>query len=273
MDEDSILNDMFSALSHEIRREIVSLIGNQGSTSYTDMKVLNLEPGTLYFHIDVLLKGPNPLVERDQQKRYCLTELGVSAFEMLQHGEDTLYWLKRTSNPRVQVSGIVGMMPAIRRIQSDPWRFTLEMLLFLGAYGYLSYAVGLLPVGLFFIEFATTPMLSIASALIAWIAIYVLIELVSSVIIGTRCCSPSLFMSIPISFIPNVVMELLLNLMVLELSISGWFLTLLLTGTISWSAFILTMCLAKARSVRPLRAGLVTLIVTNANLLLLILLT
>ena len=194
MDKESIMDGVFNALSHNIRRRIIIMIGNHGSVSYTDMTSLELEPGTLYFHLDILTKSDNPLVERTGNKRYALTELGHAAFGLILQGEDQIQW---TSTERADtrwssaiVSNALGMSPIIRRIQADPWRFWLEILLFLGCYGYLASRVGLLPVSLFFIEGTFDLGISILAAFSAWLVTYLLVEALSIPILGKREFSP-----------------------------------------------------------------------------------
>ena len=139
MDKEAIQDYVYSALSHQIRRKIVSIIGRLGTATYTDMRALNLEPGTLYFHIDILVKGQYPLVKRDQARRYTLTEIGRTAYKILEQGEDAAYWLGDRQGRLSLLSDQLAMTPVVRRLQADPWRFWFDILLFLGAYGYLSY--------------------------------------------------------------------------------------------------------------------------------------
>ncbi len=273
LDEKSVLDDMFNALSHNIRRQIILLIGSHGSASYTDLKILDLEPGTLYFHIDVLLKGESPLVKRSEDKQYRLTEIGRSAYDILEQGEDSFYWIEKRTSRGPTVLSILAMMPIIKRIQADPWRFWLDILLFLGGYGYLAHLVGLLPIGLFFIEGPFDLGVTILATLLAWVSTYLLVESISSIILGYRGFSPPLFMSLPIVFLPYIISGLVIHFLIVSQAISGWILTLFLVGAISWSSYILTIALARSRSVRPIRAGIVTLIVTNVNLILLTILT
>ena len=251
------------------------MIGNYGSASYTDLTTLKLEPGTLYFHIDVLAKSDEPLITQSNDKRYVLTAAGRSALEMIQKGVDGIYWIDREKNPSSTstIVRVLSIAPIIRRIQSDPWRFWLQILLFLGAYGYLSYSVGFLPVSLFFIEVTFDFGITILAALFAWVSTYALVELISLPILGKRKFNSGLFMSIPLSFLPFVLLELALSFISETVIITGFPLTIVLTAAISWSTYILTHSLARAKVVRPLQAGIVTLLVTNINLLILALVT
>lgn len=264
---------LFNALSHNIRRRIILMIGNHGSVSYTDMTSLDLEPGTLYFHLDILTKSDEPLVERTGNKRYTLTELGHASYGLILQGEDEIQWVssKRTETrwSGAIVSNALSMSAIIRRIQSDPWRFWLEILLFLGGYGYLASRVGLLPVFLFFVEGTFDLGISILAAFSAWLVTYLLVEALSIPILGKREFSRGLFMTVPIAFLPNVVIELLWFFIPATEVLVGWPLTIILTAAIAWSTYILTIAVARAKTVRLSRAAIVTLVVTNANLFLL----
>jgi len=267
------MDGVFSALSHNIRRRIILMIGNHGSVSYTDMTSLDLESGTLYFHLDILTKSDEPLVERTGNKRYTLTELGHAAYGLILQGEDEIQWVssKRTETrwSGAIVSNALGMSAIIRRIQADPWRFWLEILLFLGGYGYLASRVGLLPVFLFFVEGTFDLGISILAAFSAWLVTYLLVEALSIPILGKREFSRGLFMTVPIAFLPNVVIELLWFFIPATEVLVGWPLTIILTAAIAWSTYILTIAVARAKTVRLSRAAIVTLVVTNANLFLL----
>jgi len=249
------------------------MIGNHGSVSYTDMTSLELEPGTLYFHLDILTKSDEPLVERTGNKRYTLTELGHAAYGLILQGEDEIQWVssERTETrwSSAIVSDALGMSAVIKRIQADPWRFWLEILIFLGGYGYLAYRVGLLPVFMFFIEGTFDLGISILHGIIAWVVTFLLVEALSIPILGKREFSRGLFMTVPIAFLPNVVIELLWFFLPETEVLVGWPLTLMLTAAIVWSTYILTIAVARAKTVRLSRAAIVTLVVTNANLFLL----
>jgi DNA-binding transcriptional LysR family regulator len=249
------------------------MIGNQGAVSYTDLTELGLEPGTLYFHLDNLSKSDDPLISRTGNKLYSLTELGQAAYDIIQQSEDqvesVLATSTRESTTRDIVLDILALKPIVKRIQSDPLRFFFEIVVFLGFYGYLAAEVSLLPVFLFFLQGTFDAGITILAALAAWITTYLLVEALSIPILHKRGLSRGLFAAIPMAFVPHMVVELLWYFVPAWGVLSGWPLTILLFGLISWSTYILTIALARAKSVRSSRAAIVTLIVTNLNILLL----
>ncbi|MHA2142788.1 MAG: winged helix-turn-helix domain-containing protein [Candidatus Thorarchaeota archaeon] len=267
------MDDVYSALSHAIRRQIIAMTGNQGAVSYTDLTELGLEPGTLYFHLDHLSKSDDPLISRTGNKLYSLTELGQAAYDIIQQSEDQVESVvatsARESTKRDLVLDILALKPVVKRIQSDPMRFFFEIVVFLGLYGFIAGEVGLLPIFLFFLQGVFDTGVTILAALIAWVTTYLLVEALSVPILRKRSLSRGLFAAIPMAFIPHMLVELMWYFIPAWGVLSGWPLTILLFGLISWSTYILTIALARAKSVRSSRAAIVTLIVTNLNILLL----
>ncbi|MFW9786071.1 MAG: hypothetical protein ACFFE2_03605 [Candidatus Thorarchaeota archaeon] len=277
MQKDSVMNDMHGALSHTIRRQIIAKIGNQDAVSYTDLTELGLEPGTLYFHLDHLSKCDNPLLSRTGNKLYSLTKLGQAAYAIMQECEDQVEEVFQTTDRQLRIRSLVleilSMKPISDRVQADPTRFFFEIIVFLGLYGYFAAEVGLLPVFLFFLQGLFDLGLTILAAFTAWISTFFLIEVLSMVILSKRGLSLGLFAAIPLAFVPHMLIELLWHFIPAWGVLSGWLLTLLLTGIIAWSTYILTISLSRAKTVRVSRAAIVTLIVTNLNLLLLALIS
>ncbi|MFW9964945.1 MAG: winged helix-turn-helix domain-containing protein [Candidatus Sifarchaeia archaeon] len=271
------MDNVHSALSHLIRRQIIAMIGNQGAVSYTDLTELGLEPGTLYFHLDNLSKSDDPLVSRTSDKLYSLTELGQAVFAIIQQSEDYLEAViptgERESKTRYFILDILTMKPIVRRIQADPLRFFFEIVVFLGLYGYFAAEVGLLPIFLFFLQGTFDLGVTILAALVAWITTFLLAEALSIPILGRRGLSKGFLASVPMAFVPHLLVELLWFYIPHLNVLSGWPLTIFLTGIISWSTCILTIALARAKTVRLSRAVIVTLILTNLNLLLLALIS
>ncbi len=276
-DRDSVMDDVYSALSHHIRRQIITMIGDQGAVSYTDLTELGLEPGTLYFHLDNLSKSDDPLVSRTGNKLYSLTELGQAAYDIIQQSEDQVDAVVAThegeSTTRDFVLDILAMKPIVKRIQSDPLRFFFEIVIFLGLYGYFAAEVSLLPVFLFFLQGVFDTGVTILAALVAWITTFLLVEVLSIPILRKRGLSRGLFAAVPMAFVPHLLVVLMWYFIPTLGVLSGWPLTILLTVVISWSTYILTIALARAKTVRSSRAAIVTLIVTNLNILLLALIS
>lgn len=270
--DSELMDQMFNALSHSIRRKIILMAGNHREISYTDLTELGVEAGTLYHHLDILLKADEPLLEKGGNKQYSLTQLGEAAYKLIQQGEDQLFWAANHEGKEFSAQKAVELIALdklIGRVQKDPYRFVLEMLILLGGYGYLASEVGLLPFLLFFLEGTFEPGMTILASILSWILTYLVVEAISIPVLGKREYNPALFLSVPLSYLPHTFVELLWYSSPPTQALTGWPLTLLLTFIISWSTLILTVSVARAKEVRISRAAIVTLVSTNANLVLL----
>ncbi|TFG18568.1 MAG: ArsR family transcriptional regulator [Promethearchaeota archaeon] len=79
--------NFYYALSHEIRRKIIKIIGDNEFTSFTQLKrELGVSTGTIYHHLDSLAQ----LIEQKKNKKYYLTDLGVHAYKSLKDNIDTI---------------------------------------------------------------------------------------------------------------------------------------------------------------------------------------
>jgi hypothetical protein len=82
-----IEESFYYALSHEIRRNILRMIGESGKGSFTEFKrTLKVSTGTLYHHLDVL----KDLVVQDEKKKYILSTLGKHAYDFLIRNYDSM---------------------------------------------------------------------------------------------------------------------------------------------------------------------------------------
>ena len=82
-----IEESFYYALNHEIRRNILRFIGENGKGSFTKFKrSLEVSTGTLYHHLDVLKN----LVVQDEKKKYILSTLGKHAYDFLIKNYDSM---------------------------------------------------------------------------------------------------------------------------------------------------------------------------------------
>jgi hypothetical protein len=98
----------YYALSHEIRRNVLRLIGENGKGSFTQFKrSLSVSTGTLYHHLDVL----KTLVVQDEKKKYILSPLGRHAYDFLIKNYDSMESTK--VEERKTVSNFVNWLVAL----------------------------------------------------------------------------------------------------------------------------------------------------------------
>ncbi|MFW9854223.1 MAG: hypothetical protein ACFFFG_04155 [Candidatus Thorarchaeota archaeon] len=79
------LHEFYSALGHAIRYDIVRYLGSfHRAVQYTELvEWLQIKPGSFYFHVKKL----GQLVAQDEEKRFYLTEIGKTAYGLIQSGE------------------------------------------------------------------------------------------------------------------------------------------------------------------------------------------
>jgi DNA-binding transcriptional ArsR family regulator len=84
---DDEISHFFNVLGHPLRRQVIKVLGEKSSVSFTDLKsTLNVSVGTLYYNLD-LLKG---IVEQNANKKYVLTNKGKLAYRLLVESEEKL---------------------------------------------------------------------------------------------------------------------------------------------------------------------------------------
>jgi DNA-binding transcriptional ArsR family regulator len=77
--EEDTYNSIFTALKHPVRRRILRMLG-EGSVTYTGiLRGLEVETGFLNYHLESL-RG---LVTKDSENRYCLSEFGRAALDLM----------------------------------------------------------------------------------------------------------------------------------------------------------------------------------------------
>lgn len=103
-------DDVFDALSNEIRRKIIVLLAERPRSYAELMKELNLDSPALAFH----LKKLGSLIQKDNGN-YTLTELGKKAYALLQQlkGEATIPERKRKSLIEKITEGITGIVSEV----------------------------------------------------------------------------------------------------------------------------------------------------------------
>jgi hypothetical protein len=86
-DIESIESEFYYALGHDLRRNIINIIGEFGFTSFTKLKrELQVSTGTIYHHLDTL----SNLIKQKKNKKYYLTELGEIAYNSLKNNKKEL---------------------------------------------------------------------------------------------------------------------------------------------------------------------------------------
>ncbi len=89
-------DQFYIALSHDIRRQIIKMIGKASKSSFTEFKQsLKVSTGTLYHHLEVLKE----CVYQKADKKYYLTTLGEHAYHILEHNVESIEASKDKKKP------------------------------------------------------------------------------------------------------------------------------------------------------------------------------
>ena len=79
-------SSFYSALGHDIRRQILRLIGSGENVGFSNIKnETKMSTGTIYHHLEVL----SDLIHQNLKKKYQLTELGEKAYLFLTQNQGT----------------------------------------------------------------------------------------------------------------------------------------------------------------------------------------
>ncbi|MCS7364999.1 MAG: winged helix-turn-helix domain-containing protein, partial [archaeon GB-1867-035] len=79
MASDEEITRMYQALGSSLRRRIIEFLGTRGKARVTEIKkALKVSTGSLYYNLELL----RDLIDRDENKKYYLTEKGWIAYNL-----------------------------------------------------------------------------------------------------------------------------------------------------------------------------------------------
>jgi len=213
--KDDSEGQFYIALSHEIRREIIKMVGQNQKSSFTEFKrTLNCSTGTLYHHLEVL----GDLIYQKPDKKYYLTVLGEHAYNILAHNLESIETSKESEAKPVEnqpsfFKNLVKIWPRIyfSITQKDP-RIPLVLLIaLLGIGGLLCSIFDVSTILIFFTwEKSTEP---IALEIKVWyffqfvlsmLAFYVIAEVLCRIILRRKDNPVPFLLSFFIILIPMI---------------------------------------------------------------------
>ena len=212
----TFLQDIYAALGHAIRFDIVQYLGTfHRPVQYTELvEWLQIKPGSFYFHIKKL-KG---LVEQDSEKKFLLTPLGKIALDVMKSGE--IIQLKH--QPQDSTDEKEQILPArfsitffgefVRRKTFDRKFNLIVSLMVVGQILLLDFAkLGMIP---FFIDGGLYFGLigCIIEVVVSFMIIWILLELLMRYYSPIKGFSYELLSGIPIALSPLFVYPLLVFL-------------------------------------------------------------
>ncbi|MHA2357356.1 MAG: winged helix-turn-helix domain-containing protein [Candidatus Heimdallarchaeaceae archaeon] len=252
--------EIWKALSNEIRRELLSYIGEKRVVSFTDIQArFQMKVGTLYHHLDAL----GGLITQDSSKRYLLTEKGSRAYALIEDELDV-------AAPDMQAYGRFSLVhnlflrPVFQFIVNDSVRsLGFSLLIFIGlAVG--TYFLSVAPIFLFpsYIQpdyFA--PVFFILSTIIT----YLIFESLASLLFKRQMNKLALFQSVMVAQIPLILLSVLVSFVfefeytVSPLDMEVWILVLLFFVQLLYAGFIVEAIIV-IKELRIEKAGTITLI-------------
>mgnify|MGYP003875713593 CR=1 FL=1 len=165
----------YFVLRSPVRLRILKLLGERGPMPFKELRgELGLGVGTIYYHLSVMAE----LIERDEKKRYMLSELGMRLFTLLR--QDSLPSLMRGPTRTEKALKILLISPFFRiSCENKAVGIPLSLAtLSLGAIGCAR--AGLMPVLFFYVRSSASGWQELFSHYIGqWITIFLLCEALS----------------------------------------------------------------------------------------------
>ena len=198
--------ELWKALSNEIRRELLSYIGEKHVVSFTEIQSrFQMKVGTLYHHIDTL----GDLITQDQTKRYLLTEKGRRAYALIEEELDV-------AAPGLQAYGrfsffhVFFLRPLFQFIQRDAVRsLGFSILIFIGL-TVVTYFLSVTPIFMF-PSFVTPSYFAPIFFILSTVLTYALFEVLLILIFRRRQSKLALFQAVVISQIPLILLSVLVS--------------------------------------------------------------
>ena len=198
--------ELWKALSNEIRRELLSYIGEKHVVSFTEIQSrFQMKVGTLYHHIDTL----GDLITQDQTKRYLLTEKGRRAYALIEEELDV-------AAPGLQAYGrfsffhVFFLRPLFQFIQRDAVRSLGFSILFFIGLTVVTYFLSVTPIFMF-PSFVTPSYFAPIFFILSTVLTYALFEVLLILIFRRRQSKLALFQAVVISQIPLILLSVLVS--------------------------------------------------------------
>lgn len=198
--------ELWKALSNEIRRELLSYIGERRVVSFTEIQTrFQMKVGTLYHHIDTL----GELITQDQSKRYLLTEKGKRAYSLVENELDI-------AAPGIQAYGkfsffhVFFLRPLFQFIERDAIRsLGFSVLIFIGL-TVATYFLSVAPIFMF-PSFITPPYFAPVFFILSTILTYILFEILTILFFRRRNNKLALLQAVVVAQIPLILLSILVS--------------------------------------------------------------
>ncbi|NPD90144.1 MAG: helix-turn-helix transcriptional regulator [Asgard group archaeon] len=202
-DDTQLKMELFSALSHPIRRQMLEFIAKEKEVSYTQLTdTFELKSGPLYHH----LRKVSQFVYQREDKKYCLTEEGLKAIAILQ-GVDAPSFeeLDTLLKPKIIQIGKVSLAPFIRFFSNNPYHVYIEFIILAVISGYLGVTNKIIIVGNFVLNFEISLVLAYVSMFASWIFLAIVSEVLSRVFYKKKENTIAIFGVTSLIFLPSFI--------------------------------------------------------------------
>jgi len=262
---ESEISRFYTVLGHPLRRNIIKIIGETGSASFTDLKSnLKISVGTLYYNID-LMEG---LVVQDESKRYILTPRGKMAYHLLVESEEKLISAGVEVEKHASWFRLLNRTFTMRSLFSylyESPKLSLPSALTILIYGaYITYQSQLLPIVILYTEKLVVPQIYSPLLFIGgWVVVNILGNVVPLVLYGRpkdgadRLAIGSTYALLPSLVLPTVwavcrFFYIRLNLIIAQL---------IMLAFMAYSLCLLTTAVSMAKGLRTEKATLVSMMI------------
>jgi DNA-binding transcriptional ArsR family regulator len=265
---------LFRNLGHPLRRKLIRFINDRGRASYTDLRdTFQIEPGTLYFHLEQLMTPDAPLLQQDQAKIYNITPLGQLAATFLTQATDVTPSTAPPSttdrHPQLRrLTYYLGFAPLFRYLNQRRDHLLLELIIILGALTYLFTVIPLIMIGFLPLDIYTPYLVAPALAFLgSWFLVTLATELVTRYRYQATQGTRALFAATIYAWLPIGLYGLF------RLTINPWLMTvplvtfLILFLCLTWTLWVYTQAITHIKRLAMRKAALTTIIITNVALL------
>jgi hypothetical protein len=275
-------SQFYEALSHEIRRDIILLIGDQGFAGFSNMKKLTqASTGAIYHHLDVL----KDLINQNNKKKYYLTEQGIHAYKFLINNrqQEPRERENEKNNPN-KFLDVFLLKPIIKYLANRaPWTTLISHLIIIligiicaifNIQSYLFFYSANPPIWDFWINSKIlSRFVTFFSVIIGYYVIYFTIEGILSWIFDKKFFSADLWHLFGISFLPLLIHVIIIAL-VKTFSLNNNNLSILLGPSLIlfqlWSMLIMGYLISQLKQISIEKAMLITIFLDYGTLFLLL---
>lgn len=258
--EAPLLSKIYEALGHEVRRDIIRLIGSFGKISYSDlMHYLQIKPGSFFYH----LKKMPGLIEQDSEKQYKLTSDGEFSYSVLRQSEDQIINTEKIDDTeketaiestKVHTNKQFILFGNLFRnmIANNTTRVNIALIIILQLIILIIGEIGLITPFFFDASYYYNPLILIIEFFIIIFVEWFFLEFISIIFTSWRKVNPSIdiLVALPLCNLPLYIYPLIIivSKLILGIEIPLYILLMILLLLQVWTAFLLAQVLQIQKS-------------------------